>query len=383
MARDTIIGLDVGTSNIKIAVAENRSPNEVHIIGVAQTPSAGLRRGYVIDQEAVSQAIRHAVKEAERICNTNIRHAYISIAGVKLEAIRAKGLVMVSRADSEITETDIRRAVAQAENSISRIANKAIIHRAPIAFRLDGEIVFGRPIGLKGEKLETDAIFVTCLDQHLSDLVKSAESARVAVDDVIASPLASSHAVLTKQQKEVGVILIDIGSETTSLAVFEEGSLISLEVLPIGSKHITNDIALGLQVSLEEAEELKLNYTYDNQKKKLTDIVEARLDDIFELIENHLKKIGRNELLPAGAILIGGGANLSNIENFAKSSLKLPAKIGFLATPVKIHDKQILNPKWAACLGLCVYGLNPEPEIGLPAKKSEGPIIRWLKSFLP
>ncbi len=383
MARDIVIGLDAGTSSIKIVVAENRPKNEFHILGAVQKPSAGFRRDYIIDQESAAKAIKAAIKEAEQATNTAIKHAYISIAGAKLEGLRAKGLVMVSRADNEISEADVKHAVTQAENSINRMANKTIIHRMPIAFRIDGEIVFGRPLGMKGEKLEVDALFVTSLSQHLSDLVKSVEAADVAIDDVVSGPLAASYACLDKHQKEVGSILADIGAETTSLAVFEERNLISVEVFPIGSNHITNDIALGLQIPLEEAEELKFNFASDNQKKKLSDIIEARLNDIFELVENHLKKIGRSGLLPAGAVLIGGGANLSNIENFAKKYLKLPVRIGIPSVPVKINDKQILNPRWATGLGLCVYAINPETEESFSLKKPPIPVIRWLKQFLP
>jgi cell division protein FtsA len=397
MARNITIGLDVGTSAVKILVAENRPaspsqgglPDELHILAAVQKPSAGLRRGYVMDPEAAAEAIKSAAKEAERISNTAVRHAYVSIGGIKLEAARAKGTIMVSRADNEIAEDDVKRAITQAESNLGGIANRTIIHRIPISYKIDGETILGQAVGTKGEKLEADVLFATCLNQHLSSLVKSAEMAGISVDDVVAGPLAASYAVLNKRQKEVGAVLVDIGAETTSLAVFEENNLLSLAVFPFGSTHITNDIALGLQISLEEAEQLKFGYISDNQKRKLSDIIEARLGDIFELIENYLKKIGRSGLLPAGAILTGGGANLSDMENFAKTFLKLPAKIGTPVVPLKIHDKQITNPKWATSLGLCVLGsdesLNPDAG-NEPSRKKfqfQPPLFRWLKSFLP
>ncbi len=387
MARDIVIGLDVGTSAVKIIVAEKIPGSELRILAATQKISSGLRRGYIIDSDAATGSISKAIKEVERISSAAIKHAYVAIGGVKMEAIRARGNVMVSRADGEITASDVKRAVAQAESNLSRIANRTIVHRIPITYKIDGEIVPGRPIGMKGEKLEADVLFITVLNQHLNDRVKSIEASGIAIDDIVAAPLAASCAVLNKRQKEVGVILVDIGAETTSIAVFEEGNLISLEIFPFGSAHITNDIAIGLQVSLEEAEELKFNYVADNQKKKLTDIIEARLGDIFELIGAHLKKIGRNELLPAGVILTGGGANLANIESFAKNALKLPAKIGTPVITPKIQDKQILNPKWATSLGLCILGsdetLNPDTEAGLNPKKTRNPIFGWFKSFLP
>ncbi len=386
MARDIIIGLDVGTSAAKIVIAK-KSQNELHILSAGQKSAAGLRRGYVLDPDLVSEAIKGAVKEAERVSNINIKHAYIGIGGIKLEALRSKGIVIVSRADNEISENDVKRAIGQAENNLSRIANRTIVHTIPFSFKIDGETVFGQPIGMKGEKLEADTLFIVCFSQHLASLVKSVEMAGIAINDIIAVPVASSFAVLNKRQKEVGVALVDIGAETTSLAIFEEGNILSLEVFPFGSSHITNDIALGLQISLDEAEDLKLGYISDNQKRKLTDIIEARLDDIFELIENHLKKIGRNSLLPAGLILTGGGANLANIEELAKNSLKLPVKIGLHSDYLKIHDKQVHNPKWSTALGLCILGSDktlipgggsgPSPIRDVPA------IFRWLKSFLP
>jgi cell division protein FtsA len=389
MKKDIIIGLDVGTSAVKIIVAENRPPNELHILAAVQKCSAGLRRGYVIDPEATAEVVKSAAKEAERISNVPVKHAYVAIGGVKLETVRAKGTVMVSRADNEIAEDDIKRAATQAESNLGGLANRAIVHRIPILYKIDGEIILGQPIGTKGEKLEADVLFITCLNQHLENLVKGVEAAGIAVDDIIAGPLAESYAALNKRQKEVGAALVNIGAETTSSAVFEEGNLLSLGVFPFGSTHITNDIALGLQISLEEAEQLKFGYISDNQKKKLSDIIEARLGDIFELIENHLKKIGRSGLLPAGIVLTGAGANLSDMENFAKKSLKLPAKIGIPVVPLKIHDKQINNPKWATALGLCVLGsnesLSPDLE-NVPIRKKfqfQQPFFRWLKSFLP
>lgn len=387
MARNTLIGIDIGTSTVKIMVAENQAADELHILAATQKPSAGLRHGYVIDPEAAAEVIKTAAKEAERISNTSIRHAYVSIGGVKLESSRAKGTVMVSRADNEIAENDVKRAMVQAETNLGGLTNRTIIHRIPFLYKIDGEIILGQPLGTKGEKFEADVLFVTCLNQHLGGLIKSMELAGISIDDIIAGPLAASYAVLTKRQKEVGVVLVDIRAGTTSLAVFEEGNLLSLAVFPFGSSHITNDIALGLQISLEEAEQVKFGYISDNQKKKLSDIIEARLNDIFELVESHLKKIGRCGLLPAGVILTGGGTNLADMENFAKNYLKLPAKLGTPAIPLKIHDKQITNPKWATCLGLCVLASDEtiSPGAGiegkLPTKSSS--LFRWLKSFLP
>lgn len=232
MARDIIIGLDVGTSAVKIVAAENQM-NELRILAAAQKPAAGLRHGYVLDPEAASESIKAAAKDVERISNTAVKHAYISISGVKLESIRAKGTVMVSRADAEIAEDDVKRAINQAESNLGGINNRSIIHRIPVLFKIDGEIILGRPTGTKGEKLEADVLFITSLNQHLDNLVKSVDLADINIDDIIAGPLAESYAVLNKRQKEVGAALVDIGAQTTSLAVFEENNLLSLGVFPL------------------------------------------------------------------------------------------------------------------------------------------------------
>ncbi len=381
MARDIVIGIDVGTSTIKIVVAENQTPNELHILSAVQKASGGLRHGYIIDSDAVTDTILKTIEEAEHVSAVTIKNIYLSIGGIKLESAKSKGTIMVSRADHEITQNDVERAISQAENNLTPITNRSVIHTIPLSYKIDGEMVLGEPAGMKGEKFEAEVLFITSLKQHLDTLVKSVEAAGVNVNDVNAAPLAASYAVLDKHQKEVGVVLVDIGAETTSMAVFEEGNLLSLAVFPFGSNHITNDIALGLKISLEEAEQLKFSYVSDNQKRKLTEIIGARLDDIFELVGNHLKKIGRNELLPAGVILTGGGANLIDMENFAKNSLRLPAKIGSPVIPLKMHDKQIQNPKWATALGLCIFGPKKN-DMPLPGRGLPKTFFRWLKDLI-
>ena len=220
--------------------------------------------------------------------------------------------------------------------------------------KLDGKDVLGRTEGMYGNKLEVRTLFITYSSQHLDDLLNVISEAGVETIDVVASPIAASHMALSERQKIVGCGLVNIGSETVSIAVFENGLLMSLRTFSIGSSDITNDIALGLKIPLQEAEVLKLgNIFKDHSKKKLDEIIEARLSDIFELLENYLKKIKRNELLPAGIIFIGGGANVSELEDLSKSFLKLPSKIGatefFGNTKTKLRD-----PSYFVVLGLVV-----------------------------
>ena len=229
-----------------------------------------------------------------------------------------------------------------------------------MSFRLDGKEVLGRLEGMCGTKLEVKALFITCSLQHLEDLLAVIASAGVESIDVIATPVASSHIVLSEKQKIVGVALVNIGSETVSIAIFENGLLSSLHTFSIGSSDITNDTALGFKIPLEKAENFKLgDISPDYSKKKLDEIIEARLSDIFELVENHLKKIKRNELLPAGIIFIGGGANVAGLEEFSKSTLKLPSKIGTTDIFANIKTK-LRDPSWFTALGLIISSRDNE-----------------------
>ncbi|HYC83124.1 MAG TPA: cell division FtsA domain-containing protein, partial [Candidatus Paceibacterota bacterium] len=264
--------------------------------------------------------------------------------------------------------------------------NRYIVHRFPLAFKIDGKKVLGRPEGMKGVKLEARALFVTCSNQHLKDFIQAVEQAGYAVEDVIASPLAASFVTTTRVQKAAGCVLTNIGSQTTSIIVFEENIPISLQVFPVGSTDITNDIALGLKIPLEEAEKIKRG---DEQspiaKRKLDEIIEARLFDIFEFIELHLKKLGRNGLLPAGIVITGGGSGISNIEDLAKNYFKLPAKIA-LPSVVSRSKNQQIDSSWSVAYGLCLFGSETSAEESLSSKlkrTTKVNFLKWLKELLP
>lgn len=403
MARNIITGIDIGSSAIRVIVAEQKKDGGLNILAASQKESDGVKRGYINNLEAAAKAIKSAVKSAEKISGAAIKRAVVSVGGISLGSHRAKGMIRTSKVDGEITEHDIKRLVAQSESNLANISNKRVIHTIPISFKIDNNLVHGRPTELKGAKLEVETLFITCFSQHLSDLIKTVETAGIAIDDIVAAPLAMSCAVLTKQQREIGCVLANIGASTVSVVVFEEDLPVSLEVFPIGSFHITTDIALGLRVPLDEAEQIKLNYGADGSlapKRKLSDIVEARLNDIFEMIESHLKKINRNGVLPAGIILTGSGSNLFSLEEMAKASLRLPAKVGSLF-PRLNHSlnisaassglkEQILNgPGWSVAVGLCVASADEGClafESGKSRMDREGllnAVKRWLHSLLP
>ncbi|MDP3996534.1 MAG: cell division protein FtsA [bacterium] len=392
MSRSISTGIDVGTSQIKVVIARKSAEREMpRIIGTGFAESKGLRHGYVLNQGDVIKSLHQAVNQAELAAKIKIKKTIISIGGIGLSAATSTGSTIISRADTEITERDIENVLAASLKNLPQNVsqNRTIIHSIPINYKIDGKPVLGKPLGLKGGKLEVKTLFVGCLEHHLRDLIEAVEGAGIIVEDeVVAAPLAASVVTLTKPQKVAGCVLANIGSETVSIVVYENGIPVSLEVFPIGSNDITNDIALGLKIPLEEAEEAKrgLLVGAEYPKRKLDEIISARLSDIFELIEAHLKKIGRSGLLPAGIILTGGGAGIDMIEDMAKTSLRLPSR----TAQMQMGDKSRLSIKdasWSVSYGLAIIGLTSDSEspspFALAARQVKTRAAKWIKQFFP
>ena len=389
MSERIIAGIDIGTYQVKVVVVSyNRKKSEralPQIIGTGYAESRGLRNGYIINESDVVRSVRSAVMQAEKAAGAEIKRAYVSISSVGLDEVFSHGEVITTRADSEIIQADLDKAMQDSEERIMEyIPNRKILHAIPLHYSIDGEKVLGRPHGMKGTKLEVESLFITTFEQHLQDLVGAIESIGITVEDVMAGPLAASFVMLTKAQKRAGCVLANIGAETVSIAVFENSTPISLKIFPIGSNDITNDIALGLKIPLEEAEKIKrggmssANYS----KRKLDEIIAARLSDIFELIDVHLKKIKRDGLLPAGIIITGGGSGIATIQDLARASLRLPSRIATLDAG---QNGKIRDASWAVAYGLCMWGASDDEEetsLGM-AKKAQHSIIEWLKQFLP
>lgn len=394
MSRNIITGIDIGTYHVKVVIASAQEKNEKgfpKIIGVGVAESRGLRHGYIVNIQDVTNSIKEAVSKAESSAEIKIKKAFVSIGGIGLGSITSTSSVIISRADSEITSLDIKKVQEQCEKDIPASAslNKKIIHSIPLHYKIDGKIALGKPEGMKGNRLEIKTLYITCLEHHLNDIIQATEDVGISVQDVMASPIAASLVTLTKSQKIAGCVLTNIGAETVSIAVFENNIPVSLEIFPIGSTDITNDIALGLKVPLEEAEQIKIGAITGSSypRRKLEEIISARLSDIFELIEAHLKKIGRNELLPAGIIITGGGSGLTNIEELAKISLKLPSRIGIVH--LGLQEKQSYRDStWAVAYGLCILGTHADEDMPLDSspriiKGLINTIKMWLKQFLP
>ncbi len=369
-------GIDIGTQTIRVVIAEWMDGEAYpSVLGTGIAPSSGLRHGYVIHSEEAKRSIKRAILEAERSAKTQIKSAVLSIGGISLESISSSATIAISRAENEVTNADIDRVVALSEKELKITPNKKVIHVIPTKFKLDGDDVLGRTVGRIGNKLEVTTLFVVTQDQHLGDLIAAVEDLGIEVADVIAAPVAASLVALNKKQKNAGCVLVNIGAETMSMIVFENNTPIALHVFPIGGTDITNDIALGLKLTLEEAESVKTGkQTTGFSKKKLDEIVNARLHDLFELIDSHLKKVNRSGLLPAGIIITGGSAFISNLDLSAKNSLKIPAKIAN-ADIHTISKGRLRDASWSVAYGLTML----EDTAGAPKHGGFAEITKQIK----
>ncbi len=410
-----IIGLDIGTQNIRAVQAKfQEDTNSLSVVGVADVASNGLRRGAIVDIEEAVSCISTVLEKLERMTGVPVLNGFISIGGNHITSQASHGVIAVSRPDGEITESDIVRCI-DASQAISIPNNREVLHVFPKNFMLDGQTGIKDPLGMSGIRLEVDTIIVQAGLPFVKNLTKAVLQAGVEIDELVLSPLAASQAVLSKRQQDLGACLIDLGAGTTSLAVYEEGDLLHATVLPIGSQHITNDIAIGLRCSVETAEKVKLQFGHCDPKATpkgeeinlaeldpteeqstlrsyVVDIIEARLEEIFFMVNGELKKIGRDGKLPAGIILTGGGSNLPGIVEFAKKQLKLPAVLGLPQNISTIIDK-VNSPSFATACGLVLWAqkfnnLSTRSNLGGKIKKmfanpNFSKVKQWVKTFLP
>lgn len=417
--KDIIVGVDVGSSTVRTVIAEIISQEEKpRIIGVGASPSSGVRKGIIVDLEETVKAINNSLEQAERTAGVNVSEAIISVGGNHISSQHSKGVIAVGRADGEVTQDDIERVINAAQ-AISIPANKEIIHIIPKDYSLDDQKNIKDPLGMNGVRLEVEAMIIEGATPFIRNLHKCFEQAGINVISFVLAPLAAARACLSKRQKELGVVLVDIGGGTTSIAVFEESDLLHTAVIPIGGNHITNDIAIGLRTSIDVAEKVKLEFgnamSKEISKKEdidlsqidpneegivsryhVTEIIEARLEEIFTLVNKELKKIGKDRLLPAGAVITGGTAKLPGIVDLAKNVLGLPAQTGF-PTPLGGLVDKVDEPSFVTSVGLIIWGTEDPQFFGkggfmknrLTSGISENigetaaSVKRWISKFLP
>lgn len=385
--RDNIIaGLDIGSSAIRLVVGQYLPSADggyqLQIIGAVETPSDGISKGVVTSIEDTTSAISSCLEKAERLIGVPLGSVWASINGPQIRCVKSKGVVAVSKSDGEITKEDLDRVIDAAQ-AMSVPPNYEILHVIPIKYIVDNQEDVRDPIGMTGVRLEVEALIIQGLSSHIKNLTKAIYRTKLEIEELVLSPLVAADAVISSKQKELGAALVNIGSSTTSLAVFEEGELLHTAVLPIGSEHITADVAIGLRCPINLAERIKVEYGNSNAEqfnkkdevdisnlieeesaegmpnqvslKYISEIIEARVEEIFEKVDDELKKIERSGMLPAGVFLIGGGAKLNGIVETAKRKLRLPACLGANKTINTVIDK-VNDLSFLTALGLVVWG---------------------------
>jgi cell division protein FtsA len=358
MAQKIYTGIDIGTHQVKVVIAAAPETHEspMQILATASAASRGMRNGYIVDTNEVARCVRSAIERASHAARVPVKSARLGLGGVSLEEVRAQAEISLTHSGGIVTPKDIERVIDESEKrAASRLTNRSIIHVIPLEFRIDGAPISGRPTGMQGNRLGVDTMLLTMLAQHHDDMIEAVEAANIEVEGVMAAPLAASLVTLTKAQKTAGVVLANIGAETLSIVVFDDDKPISLKVFPVGSNEITNALALSFQLPLPEAEQLKRGAVVGSTipQKRFTQVVNARLKDMFSMINAHLKSIGRERLLPAGIVLTGGGASLAAAVDVAKLVLKLPSQVGL---PLMMPRVSALDATWAVAFGLCRWG---------------------------
>jgi cell division protein FtsA len=383
MTRRIATGIDIGTHQTKIVVVEEVATpqgSEVQIIGTGVSDTAGMRQGYVVDLPDVTASILAAKAQAEAGARIPIKTAFLAVGGISLDETRGTGETVISRADQVITELDIQKVRDGARHAAEpSFMNRTVLHEIPLSWNVDGQKVLGEPRGMRGTKFEGEFLFITCLAQHADQLTHAAENADIEIIDRMASPLAGAFISLSKDQKKKGCVLANIGAETVSIVVFDEGFPISAKVFPLGSTNITDDLALGFKISLEDAERIKLGRLSGAMypRKKVDEIVGGRFKEMFAQVDAHLKVLGKRTTLPAGIIITGGGAGHSSVTDIAKGTLNLPSRVADLRLST---DAKVKDATWAVAYGLALWGLTGDTE---PVKKNPlGDIGKAVKDFI-
>jgi cell division protein FtsA len=372
------VGLDIGTTTVRCVVAHiDGTTGTPTIVGVGSAPNSGMRKGTVVTLSGPAQAIDDALGEAERMSGYQVDAATISINGTHIVSTHTDGMIAVGAANHEITRDDLIRIEEVA--TLGKVpANREILDVVPHSYRLDGQDNIKDPLGMTGTRLEIDAHVVSALTPHLVNVQKAADTAKVHPKSIVVAGVAAARAVLGEQQLENGVALVDIGGTTTNIAIYEEGDLQYAAVLPIGGVNITNDLAIGLKTDPEIAEIVKVQhatatnrhensgvslkhggdvYTFDT--RDIDEIVEARLEEIFDAVQHEFKRAGRAGKLPSGVVLTGGTAQLKDIVSYAKESLGLAARIGKTSGYGGVADN-IEKPQFATAVGLMLIDSQGE-----------------------
>lgn len=406
----TIVGIDVGTTKICTLVGQVDDHGELRITGVGVAPARGIRKGVITDLEEATKAIGESVQKAERVANTTISAAYVAVGGGHVSSMNSRGFVSIGKGDRPVDRDDVERAMDAAQ-AVTLPHNRRIIHSIPREYIIDGQDGIRNPLGLMGYRLEVEAHIVTGAVTSIQNLVQCVERNGIEVIDLVLQPLASAEAVLSEEEKNMGVVLIDMGGGTTDTAVFVEGSVWDTLVFAVGGNHITTDIAIGLRTPFVTAEDIKIRYAHTNpfvideaetidvttfgdeaphsvSRRELCQIVAMRTEEMFDLIAREIRRSGFESLLPAGMVLTGGTADLRGIRDLASQRLQAPVRIGY-PRRVKGLMEAISSPAFSTAVGLLLWGMKAQQaaEEAGPRPTIDGTwfqrLIEWLRIFLP
>lgn len=415
MAHRTIVGIDVGTTKVCTIVGQVYDNGRVNVLGVGLTPSKGLDKGVVVNIDDAVNAIATSIEKAERLSGYRISAAFVGIAGRHIQSLNSRGVVAVARSDHEITRHDVARAV-EAAQAVAIPTQREVIHVIPRAYVVDGNEGIRDPIGMSGFRLEVETHIITGEVMAIQNLIKSVQKTGVEIDDLVLQPLAAGEAVLSAEDKDRGVVLVDIGGGTTDIAVFAQGGIWHTSVIPVGGNHFTNDIVIVQQTPHNTAEYLKLKYgaaiaeeteeepdvieaegfapgeRQQISRHMLNQVLQARAEELTELIYNEIRRSGYEGLLPAGIVLTGGTAQMPRLDELMRDMLGIPVRIGTPTDLTGLADT-LNSPAYATAIGLLRWGMRhgmsglhsgggPPSDHGGWVSTYER-FKRWLKEFLP
>lgn len=405
-----ITGLDIGTTQIKcVIIEEKKEGTPPSLISAFKHPSSGFKKGLMHDPEEAIQSLRNLILDLSQISKKSAQNIFANINSEHIKSLHSRGVAVVARADQEIQQDDIDR-VFEAAQAIKIPSNHLILHNIIKDYYVDEIQNIQNPLGMIGNRLEVGTFIVLGFAPQINTLVSAVERVGGAIGGLIFSPIASAKAILSKRQKDLGVILIDFGASTTSLIIYEEGKVVHTKIIPFGANYITNDIAVGLRIPIDVAEKLKISYgatdsreisrremikmsEFENHsndeisRRFLAEIIEVRLEELIDLINDELKSLSKNGKLPGGAVLVGGGAKLQGIADSMKKYLKLPVQVGF----PNLRNFEIMNtsyedlfddPEFAVAAGLALWGVSSDDKSGFePGAKAKSLFKRLLRSL--
>lgn len=387
-----IVGLDIGTSKVVAIVGEIGPEGDIEVVGIGSHPSKGMKKGVVVNIESTVQSIQRAVEEAELMAGCQIHSVYVGIAGSHIRSLNSHGIVAIK--DKEVFGLDLERVIDAAQ-AVAIPADQKVLHILPQEYVIDNQEGIKEPLGMSGVRLEAKVHLVTCAVNAAQNIEKCIRRCGLEVEEIILEQLASSYSVLTEDERELGVCIVDIGGGTTDIAIFTEGSIRHTGVIPIAGDQVTNDIAMALRTPTQYAEEIKIKYACaltqlagpdetikvpsvgdrpprDLSRQSLAEVVEPRYDELFTLVQAELRRSGFEDMVPAGIVLTGGTSKMEGAVELAEEIFHMPVRVGFPQSVQGLTDI-VRNPIYATSVGLLQYGVEHQGEGGAGGGKSAGP----------